>query len=212
MIRSGALNTLFGAFDVSAVLWTIWQQKQAINDQQRELQEQRFDSSFVQLLSYPRETRAELHYRNIHGIETKGRIAIRNATIDAIDLVIERNNHDMTYLNNRSAVGDMYRNAVHSGADEFLGPYFRILFNILRHIHDDKFISEPSKIEYGNIVRAQLGDSEISLLALNELMTESGCLTFYIEHFRMLRYMPEGPMKNLAQRFYGKEAFESRND
>lgn len=209
----GALNALFSAFAFSAVLLTLWVQQRQINDAQHDLHRQRFDDSFFRLLTLLREVRSELRYTRTtlkKPLTTTGARALRGAFEDARHHLIGKRpvDRDLT----RTEVANIYASNVHKQSEAYLGPYFRLIYTILRKIDADPYLSEKEKISYGNLLRGQLGSPEIGLLALNGLTKDSKDLTRYLNRFRMLRYLPPSPIRTCVESWYEPSAFEPRND
>lgn len=219
----GALNALFGGLGFAAVLYTLWQQGEALQSQQdslksqqEDLTEQRhdqhrqqFDTAFFQMLDLLRSTRDDLQDRQ-SGHSYKGVSAFKYFSSTCEYHINNIYNTKPNYT--KEDIAKIYEHSVHSVYVEFLGPYFRIMFTILRRIHSDNILSEDDKIKYSNLLRAQLSLGETGLLCMNGTMEEAGTLHEFITEYRMLRYLPDGVLRDAASRIYGADSIEPRND
>jgi len=96
-------------------------------------------------------------------------------------------------------------------ADNPLGPFFRIVYSILRRISEDVRLSSADKARYGNLVRSHLSTAEVGLIGLNALTEESNDFSKFVVEFRMLKYLPENPLFSELKRFYPAETFAPRD-
>jgi hypothetical protein len=209
----GALNALFSAFAFSAVLLTLWVQQRQISEAQRDQHRQRFDETYFKLLGLLRDVRSELRYTPSSYVQPtpqEGAHALAGAASDAKHYLIEKKPLDRDF--SAIEIGNIYSSNVHKRSEAGLGPYFRLIYTLLKRIHEDKVLSEEEKITYGNLLRGQLGTPEIELLALNGLTKESKDLRFYLGRFRMLKYMGTGPIRAYVSKHYPPDAFAPRND
>lgn len=214
----GAYNALVGSLGFGAIAFTLLLQMRALKQQQTDIHKQRFESSFFQLLELLRESRQEfsLSFKN------SPQEGIGAARIHAERLAqhIEDEMQDPRYLNKlnnndkhvaRRKFGVIYRSMVHTENEFYLGPFYRILYTILFRINSDETLNESEKIFYGNLVRSQFTSAEITLIGYNGLIPESKDLSKYIEHFRLLKYMPDGTHKSALQWVYDPIAFAPRD-
>lgn len=72
--------------------------------------------------------------------------------------------------------------------DSFLGPYFRSMYHIFRHIRDAP-ITEQDKRQYASIARASLSESELLFLALNCLTEQGQGMRQFVELFGLLKHI-----------------------
>ncbi|MQY41160.1 hypothetical protein GG681_00755 [Epibacterium sp. SM1969] len=69
-----------------------------------------------------------------------------------------------------------------------LNSYFRLLYNVLKLV--DRSGIQGKKV-YTNIVRAQLSDSELQLIALNCARKEGAKLQVFVERYDLLKHLPQ---------------------
>lgn len=212
----GPLNVLFSAMGFAAVLVTLLMQSEAIQNQQNDQHKQRFDLSFFELVSLMQSLRSRISYRYSEGYATargNGQRAIRNdheaIKIAVIELRywIRNSGNGQASKANFVAIYDRY---VHNRYESNLGPYFRILYTIMRRIKEDKFLSVQEKARYGNLLRSQLTSYEIFLISVNALSPRSNDLYELLVYFRMLKYLPN-TRRNMLLPFYPAEAFLARD-
>ncbi|MGO4641700.1 putative phage abortive infection protein [Mesorhizobium sp. 2RAF45] len=209
----GALNALFSAFAFSAVLITLWIQQRQINDAQRDQHRQRFDETFFKLLALLRDVRSELRYTPSSyekPITMEGAQALQGAASDARYYLLAKKPVDRDF--SAIEIGNIYSSNVHKRSEAGLGPYFRLIYTLLKRIDSETVLSADEKVAYSNLLRGQLGSPEIELLALNGLTRESKDLATYLGRFRMLKYMTAGPIRSHVERCYPPEAFAPRAD
>lgn len=68
-----------------------------------------------------------------------------------------------------------------------LGPYFRLLYNAIRHIEKSS-ISEDEKLRYSKIVRAHLSSAEVKLLMFNCLSKKGQGFKNWVEKHSLLKH------------------------
>ncbi|OMQ42059.1 putative phage abortive infection protein [Ensifer sp. 1H6] len=216
----GPLNALFAAFGFLAVMVTLIIQGFSIRNQQKEigraqadLHRQRFESSFFQLLDLMRQVRAEIVYttttKTKNGRLVGGR-ALKGAYEDAKHLLIRETPIDRKL--SKTEIAKLYKGHIHIRSEDGLGPYFRLIYTILRRIHQDSVLTEEEKVQYGNLLRGQLGSPEVALLVLNGLTKDSRDLSEYLNRFRIPRYLPDSSVRRSVKEFYTPTAFEPRGD
>ena len=88
-----------------------------------------------------------------------------------------------------------------------MGPYLRLLFNVLRHIRNKNTINDQEKSDYAKSLRAYLSDAEIGLNAISDNAKE---MVSPIKDFHMLRHMDPASRRNFAliEETLGSTAFE----
>ena len=163
----GALNALFAAAAFIGVISSLALQRQqfarqqeAIERQQREIADaqaeqhrQRFESSYFQLIDLLRKLRGEItfaysnKYRELNEIG-KQHFEAQGAVQAAV--------HEMRYWmitdgatlagNTQESVAERYETHVHAHNEDGLGPYFRIIYTILRRVLDDRILTTAEKI------------------------------------------------------------------
>jgi hypothetical protein len=108
-------------------------------------------------------------------------------------------------------VREYYSDEVHQRAEGTLGPYFRVLYTILRRISEKAELSDTEKAQYGNLVRSQLSSAEVGLIAANALTTASNDFKRFVIEFRLLKYLPLGGYRSILEKIYPEEAFAPRD-
>lgn len=213
----GALNALFAALAFVAVLGTLWTQRQELASQQKQIDEglaeqhrQRFEGHFFQLLGLLRDLRKEVKFeRRAPKAMVSGPDALKAAYNSFAHQLGIATMHDREP--DESKIASLYEEAVHMDSENELGPYFRIIYTILRRISEDRLLSASEKISYGNLIRSQLSSSEIALVGLNGLTDASNDFRAYILEFKLLKYLPNTPIRSHLERFYPTKAFEARD-
>ncbi len=211
----GALNAFFGGLAFSGVIATLWMQRRELANQQNQLRDaqreqhlQRFDSTFFQLLTLLRDLREEVRTRR-HEYETelKGPAAFR----EFYDINLKRSSIDSDKPMSKEDISALYASSTLMHAENPLGPFFRIVYSILRRISEDAALTTKDKERYGNLVRSHLSTAEVGLVGLNGLVKESNDFSKFIEEFRMLKYLPENRLKSDLRRFYSNATFDARD-
>jgi hypothetical protein len=223
----GAFNALVSALGFGGVLVTLALQRRAMSQQQAdslaqsdERHRQEFDRTFFELLKLMREIRSEIFFKySTAYIEASARTsvdtahgpeALSRAAREVAFWIREQEKKDGPLT--AAALARVYRTKVHVKAETRLGPYYRIIYTILRRISEDTVLTESEKWRYGNIVRSQLQSREVLLLALNGLTSMSNNFKDYLNEFRIMKYLPSGSMKTrLRAAGYAQEAFEARD-
>ncbi len=219
----GALNALFAGLAFTGALAALFMQGEATERQNKDLHRQRFESSYFELLSLLREARREVRFRyslpyrkanKISGTSERGQMqteaaAFRTAVYEMRYLI--RTKTTITSIT-RPQLERLYRIGIHARFESTFGPYFRIVYTILRRIRDDKILSNKEKIQYANLLRSQLTSHELSLAGFNGLMPQANDFSQLITEFHMLKYLPPGMARRALEQLYDEEAFAARND
>jgi len=197
----GALNTLFGAFGFGALLLTIILQQRAIS-------QQKFEGHFFQLLELLRDTKKEIYFKyndeTVFGVEALKRIWSL--------LVPHLAEKSIGKNPSREEIANVYIDRCHKKYESSLGPYFRVLFNLIRLVDDEKYLSEYDKIRYANIIRSQLSSLEVDIIALNSLTADAKNLIDYVNRYRLIRYISRERVFIIVEPYYDKTVFKNRND
>lgn len=222
----GAFNALFSALAFGAVFATLLLQGRALSHQQRDQHRQRFESSFFELLHLMRELRSEIRFKHSldyrSGSKSPASTKLRSRRLhrgeEAVTAAVAEMRYWIRIRRTRGAnitsheISDLYSKYVHKPHESRLGPFFRVVYTILRRLHDDNVLSESEKIFYGNLLRSQLSSHDVSLVAVNGLNPISKDLSTLLSKFRMLKYLPEGgTMRNTLKKVYPGSAFEPRD-
>lgn len=217
----GALNAAFALFGFLAVLVTLGVQQRQISSNTRDQHRQVFESSFFKLLQLLREVRDSVSFRyseeyiqgkaHDHGGKMgkrppKGGVqAFRAAWNEASFWIADEDPTNSAHL------GTIYEIHVHRRYESNLSPYFRLLYNIMRKIHDDKILTNDEKVFYQRLLRSQLNSYEVAVAALNGLAPFSRDFADLFTDARMLKYLPEGNRRQILTRFYPQRAFTARS-
>ncbi len=223
----GAFNALVSALGFGGVLITLALQRRAMSQQQADSREQsnerhrqEFDRTFFELLKLMREVRSEIFFKySTAYVEASSRTsvdtahgpeALSRAAREVAYWIREQEKKSGTL--SAADLARVYQTKVHVKAETRLGPYYRIIYTILRRISEDAILTNAEKCRYGNIVRSQLQSREVLLLALNGLTSMSNNFKDYLNEFRIMKYLPSKSMKaRLLAAGYAPEAFEARD-
>lgn len=219
----GPLNTLFAGFAFAGTLVALYIQGRTLIEQKGDLHRQRFESTFFELLALLRTTREEVRFRHTESFRKAvgmtslspnskvltGAPAFRRAVTEMHHWLRAANDSDRK---DAVFVGRLYRNRVHARFESTFGPYFRLVYTLLRLIHEDRTLTESEKIKYGNLVRSQLTSPEVGLAGFNALMKEANNFSELVERFRLLKYFPEKRfVRKVLEGLYAPETFLPRD-
>ncbi len=222
----GALNVLFTSLAFVAVWWTGRMQKEVLILQKNELELQRaelkatrdvmgresFESMFFQTLKLSRELHSEIkYYRNP---------ALRGS--DAVEYLVEDCHGVFTHMEGRvlagqneaarERFGQLFVERVYRPNMSTLGPYFRTLYYTVKLIDRQPTFTDTEKKDYSRLARAQLGSGDLIVLAANGCTDLAGDFKTYIEHYALLKHLPEGAFKEFITRCYDPSAFGVGDD
>ncbi|SHO65841.1 Putative phage abortive infection protein [Pseudoxanthobacter soli DSM 19599] len=214
----GPISALFSGLSFAGVIFTLFYQISSFRKQEYASHRDRFEATFFQMIELLNKSRNEITigppvyqstFRGYEAISNIVRIIKESDYINSFSFYMEDEDSSKLLLSFefRSDVFDAYHTII--------GPYFRIMYNILRIIYSDDVLREPDKIFYANLFRASLNADELALTALNGLMPESADLSKYIRHFHLLKYYPTdtGLGQTMREkRIYPPEAFAARED
>lgn len=201
----GALNALFAAIAFIAVLYTIKLQQSQIYQSQHEQSKQKFERNFFQLLQMLREERESINIQANH----------TNRTFENTEKTINGYLAIHNYINkktNKEQIVKIYNLHVDSYAEKLFSTYFRLIYTILKFIHEDKYINNEEKIRYGNIVRDQLSHAEVAIIMIAGLRPIAHDMNIYLIEFRIARYLNNSPIRTSLCLNYPAETFQARDD
>ncbi len=219
----GALNALFAGLAFTGALAALLMQGQAAERQNKDYHRQRFESSYFELLALLREARREvrfrysLPYRKANKVATSSEraevqteaAAFRTALYELRYLIRTKTNAAQP---TKPQLERLYRVGIHGPFESTFGPYFRIVYTILRRIKDDKVLTESEKIQYSNLLRSQLTSHELALAGFNGLMPQANDFSVLLTEFHMLKYLPNGMARRALEEVYEPAAFAARDD
>lgn len=221
----GAINALFAAFGFAAVLSTLYYQQKQIRLAQDDQHKQRFEASYFELLRLLQEARKSLSFTHSNEYyyakrktfkteearfnfkkSTSGMSTFRAAWYEAIFHIKGEGRYP-----SKEVVAATYVIHIHNRNESSFSPYFRLLYTIMRRIHDDKILDTEEKIRYAKLLRSQLTSFELAVCGLNGLSEVSNDFDKLLVHFRLLKYIPQGYRRTFLSRYYPDEAFAARD-
>lgn len=214
----GGLNAAFSAAAVIGVLVTLRMQSKEISDQQGQIDKQNdrferaeFETTFFQLFQLSRELRDHASFSVKGASPASGRSAFEAAEKHMQGLLTSIYMYPNDAGDVQALIKRTYEEDVHRFAENSFGPYFRVLYTILRRISENQLLGEHEKIRYGNLVRSQLSSPEVALIAANALTEASNDFRKFVVEFRLLKYLPKGAYRGLLEKIYPVSAFEARD-
>lgn len=211
----GPLNALFAGLAFVGVIGTVLLQRATIENQRKEQHKSQFDVTFFHLIRLLRETRDEIsfthsnEYRENRSYRTRGTgiNAFKYATLELLHWVKNAKSEKVSRL----SVSKIYERRIHRRAESLFAPYFRTVYTILRRIKEDAVLTEDEKIQYANLLRAQMTSFETTLCAINALSPIAADFYDLIVHFKLLKYIPDGRRLKFLEHYYPPEAFSGRD-
>ncbi|MDB5585073.1 MAG: hypothetical protein JWP26_43 [Devosia sp.] len=220
----GVLNSLFTMLGFLAVLATFQGQSEALKLQQDEIDQsrksqhqERFESSFFELLGLMRELRENIDFYTGGGSHPGATYRSFGGIAAALSAVVDQVTLSEMYPSSsppidRDRLKNWYTEFVLAKGETGMGPYFRVIYTMLDRLRSDKILPEEDKIRMSKLLRSQLNGHEVTLAALNGLSDVSKDFSVLLTNFKMLKYMPGGPMRDLLETIYPPEAFAPRAD
>ncbi|MEN5083243.1 putative phage abortive infection protein [Bosea sp. TWI1241] len=194
----GAFNALVGSLGFGAVAATLLLQMRAIKQQQDDIHRQRFETTFFELLRLLRECRQEVYYKE------RGLAAFAKAVGELREAA---GIHALHPDSNEKDLLITYETVIHHHCEATISPYFRVIYRILHRLREDKILTRDEKLSYAKLLRGQLGSDELYLMGFNGKLALAKDFSALIEEFRLLKYLPKGPLRNDLERHYPKTAF-----
>jgi hypothetical protein len=218
----GGFNALVSALAFAAVLATLWIQGTALRQQQIDQHQQRFESSFFELLRLMREARREVRFGfSTEFVHAGAPTRKRSSTVETGPTAIMRAVIELAYWvkqggamgakATKESLAEIYLRRVHRRYESTFGPYFRLIYTILYRIKADSVLSAEDKYRYANLLRGQLTSYEISLIAINGLAPIAKDLSALLTEFRVLKYLPNGTLRRTLETVYDEQAFAARD-
>jgi hypothetical protein len=218
----GGFNALFSALAFVAVLFTLHQQQNQIDEAAQDQHLQRFERTFYELLRLLREAREDVEFRYTDGYDGGDRIkennyddivtgpeAFKRAQFELRYWVEVEELHAGTVSSSRLA--EIYITKCHNRYESTLAPYYRLLYTILSRIKNDLKLDREEKHRYGNLLRSQLTSHEVALCCYNGLSAVSGSFKELLVEFRIAKYLPEEFGRPILQDHYPPSTFLGRD-
>lgn len=215
----GAFNALFGALGFAAVFGTLLVQGRTLKMQQNDQHRQRFDSNFFELLALMRELRSNIRFQYTKDYAEKKSLKIIRG--DDPQVYIRGAVSELRYWLEPQSIQDtlptlekvekIYDDVIDKRYGSRFGPYFRVIYTILRRIEEDRILTKAEKIRYGNLLRSQLSTYDVALLCLNSLSPVSGNLKEYLINYRLPKYLRAGKFKNFLLNYFDESSFTARD-
>lgn len=191
----GVLGTIFSIISIILVVKTFSHQRKVTEDNAKQLETQRFNDLFFELLQLYQSEVAELcgeceTYKKKRNNKFVTEIVYNNK--DFFDFEKERLQeefkHEKSFENNRRNSLKSYMNFYIANRTK-VGAYYRTIYRIYDLI-DNSSIDEKSKKSYLKIMRAQLTESELFFLRYNALSYYGHNFIRYINKYNILKHLP----------------------
>lgn len=204
----GAFNALISGFGFVAVILTLRSQSQALEvqqaalkQQQDDLYRQRFETTFFELLKLLRECRQEVELR---GYNVKGLTAFS----EAVSELQRAATPGVLYpADSTCDLVEEYSTRIHRHSEATISPYFRVIYRILHRLREDRILSRDEKLSYAKLLRGQLSSDELHLIGFNGKLALARDFSSLIDEYRLLKYLPSGPLKADLEKRYPSTAF-----
>lgn len=201
----GGITALFSGLAFAGLVTTMVMQRQELELQRKELAQtrevfsmQQFENTFFGLITIFNDhvnsieivkSDLKLTARMSNEIKYKG----RSALVLIADNLPKGTDKESTRAEIQSAINE-YELMYNRDLESELGPYFRLLYNIIRHIeHADFRGTEKEKTDkqliYSKIVRAHLNSSEVKLLMFNCASVHGSGLKSWVVKHSLLKHI-----------------------
>tara|TARA_R100001369_G_scaffold23165_1_gene42515 strand:+ start:316 stop:1233 length:918 start_codon:yes stop_codon:yes gene_type:complete len=235
----GSLTALFSGLAFAGLITTLFMQRVELTLQRKELSQtrevfkiQRFENTLFGLMKLLNDhvNSIEISNRDLgyiiaggrHLDENKGRHALKliSQNLPETEKKIKNGpsydlNVTATHILSHKELTDSYSDYYHKYLESHLGPYFRLIYAVIRLIESEKFSDDPDadfkvKKEYSKIFRAHLSDAEIRLLMLNCASIQGAGLKGWVEKYGLLRHLSRGDFEkySVLVEYFRSEAFE----
>lgn len=186
----GPLTSVFSALAVIGVGLTLWFERKSFLEQRLENQHQRalirqqaFESTFFNLARNLRDLKPHTLLSAAVGDRPFSEIVKELAGEFLRSFVYRVPAEEREQKVMRELYGPVYSEY----ADQ-LGPYFRSLYHWFKFI-DTSPLTEREKRSYASVARAQIGNNELVLLAINALSPLGLGMRPYIERYGLLKHL-----------------------
>lgn len=158
----------------------------ALVEQSKSLKRQNFESTFFQMLTIHNSIVNSIDLSDSSGKTTRGRDCF-NVFYRRLNKIYRENKGKGAEKHTNEAILKLSYQLFWKDHQTELGHYFRYLYNIVRFVKEEGFVSGP----YLRQVRAQLSDQELLLLFYNCVSANGGNFTSLVEEFSLLDNMPK---------------------
>lgn len=193
----GASTALFSGLAFAILIATLHSQREELESQREELalqrdelqetrkvfERQRFESTFFQMVAVFQSVVSALEL-NTANAPRKGRACFEDM-YDRLRSTYFRS--DIVETEDSRRIQEVYER-FYLDHDYLLGPYFRVLYNVLRYIDESQLADRKV---FANVVRAQLSSFEVALLFYNSLSPHGKGMKNYIESYKLLKHLPD---------------------
>lgn len=187
----GGANALFAAIAGALVFWAGYLQAKSLReaqkayaDERQARQREQFEALFFRLLDLNRDLLARLEART--STDREGAAALDSWAASLVKML------ESFYTPNDEVKAKRlvtsYQSAVYRAHPSALGPYFRVLFQVFKHI-DEADLTPREKVQYANIARGQISEGAVLLLAANGLTMRGHRFIPLIERYGLLEHM-----------------------
>ena len=196
-----------------------------IKNQQRTLEHQNFDSSFFQLLGFhnsivnsmqiPSSVNNNKHvgrecFRYMIKFFRDGTQGSLDGARDAFWMGMDDSDRTRQWIMEK----------ISQGFEEFLktyqpylGYYFQHLYSVIEFVDESDLIKKDKKVNYTNLIRAQLSSHELELLFYNGIRKEEKKLRDLITKYGMLKDIKFGGfVHETYRRLYNEGAYRNQSD
>lgn len=196
----GGVNALFAAIAVVGVFYAGALQRRTMLESRRAISRQQFETVFFELLRLTREVAEDIQVRGkktssrnsnderetvMHGVKALNALAY----IHFNDLSgSNANTADQTKILSLKTMVAVYKTRVYQAQPSTLGPYWRLLYQMFLLV-DNAPLEENEKIRFANIIRGQISEGAVFLLALNGLSWRGQKFISLIEKYGLLEHM-----------------------
>ena len=197
----GVLGTVLTVLNTLLLVRTFLHQQSVTKSNERQLETQRFNNLFFELMNLYHKEVAELCgqdfnlYRRTSNQEDNSEFIERELRYDDKDFFdVSKEKLQQSYQNgnsflvNRKLALSLYMDFYIKNKTK-MGAYFRTLYRIYDLI-DNADLEESSKKNYLKIVRAQLTESELFFLRYNAMTYYGNNFIKYINKYNILKHLP----------------------
>ncbi|MCA0857996.1 putative phage abortive infection protein [Phaeobacter italicus] len=195
----GGTTSLFSGLAFAGLISTLLMQRKDLDYQRRELRHtreefamQRFETTLFSIMGLFTDHVENLTMLTDQQETISGRAVLEYFASELQDEMpeptLEEGLEPLPYFLNFEEQIAAYDDFYERELEADLGPYFRLLYNSIRHIeHSD--LTDGEKLKYSKIVRAHLSSGEVKLLFFNGLSEEGDGFKDWIEKHELLKHI-----------------------